>query len=292
MPKKKVEETQEETEAVELSKEEASEVIDADEEVSEEAEVVEEVQEKPAKKAKKPAKEAKEKEEKPKKDPHGKKYRKVAELVENNKEYTLEEAIGLLKKTATTKFDSSVEIHVNLNVDPSNADHQVKGSVVLPSGLGKEKKVAVIADGDKVKEAKEAGADFVGSQELVEKIEKGWLDFDVLVATPEMMQHVGRIGKILGTKGLMPNPKTGTVTPDVARVVKEIKKGRAVYKIDKAGIVHASVGKVSFKEEDLEKNITAFIDAIHHAKPASIKGTFVKGIHLSTTMGPGIKIEK
>lgn len=223
---------------------------------------------------------------------HGKKYRSVSEMIEKEKEYSIEEAVELLKKTAVSKFDSSVEIHVNLNVDPSNADHQVRGSVLMPAGLGKEKKIAVIANVDKEKEAKEAGADIVGGQDLVERIEKGFLDFDVLVATPDMMQHVGKVGKILGTKGLMPNPKTGTVTPDVAKVVKEIKKGRSNYKIDKSGILHSPVGKVSFKSEDLIENINTYMDAIHHAKPASLKGTFIKSIHLATTMGPSVKITR
>lgn len=225
-----------------------------------------------------------------KKHPHGKKYMEVAKLIEKNKEYSLEEAIELLKKTATSKFDSSVEIHMNLNVDPSNADQQVRGSVAMPAGLGKTKRICAIVGPDKEKEAKDAGAENVGGQDLVEKIEKGWLDFEVVVATPDMMPHIGKIGKTLGTKGLMPNPKTGTVTPNVKQVIDEIKKGRAEYKIDKNGVIHASVGKVSFKEDALKENIETFLDAIHHAKPASVKGTFIKSVYLTTTMGPSVKL--
>jgi large subunit ribosomal protein L1 len=223
---------------------------------------------------------------------HGKKYRAIAEVVEKGKEYSIEEAVEILKQTAVTNFDSSVEIHVNLNVDPSNAEHQIRGSILMPAGLGRDKKVAVIASIDKEKEAKEAGADVVGSLDLVERIQKGFMDFDVVVATPDMMAQVGKIGKILGTKGLMPNPKTGTVTNDVAKVVKELKKGRANYKIDKSGILHSPVGKVSFKNEDLVSNITTYMDAIHHTKPANLKGTYIKTIYLTTTMGPSVKIQK
>jgi large subunit ribosomal protein L1 len=225
-----------------------------------------------------------------KKHPHGKKYMNVAKLVDKTKEYELAEAIEVLKKTATTKFDSSVEIHVNLNVDLTNPDQQVRGSVSLPAGIGKEKKVAVVCGPDKAKEAKDAGAEEVGGQELIEKIEKGWLGFDVLVASPDMMGQLAKLGKILGTKGLMPNPKTGTVSPEVGKAVTEIKKGKADYRVDKGGVIHASVGKVSFKEADLVTNVEAFMDAIHHAKPGSVKGTFIKSVHLSTTMGPGVKL--
>lgn len=225
-----------------------------------------------------------------KKHPHGKKYMNVAKIVDKTKEYELTEAIETLKKTATTKFDSSVEIHVNLNVDLTNPEQQIRGSVSLPAGVGKTRKVAVVCGPDKDKEAKAAGADVVGSQDLIEKIEKGFLDFDVLVATPDMMGQLAKLGKILGTKGLMPNPKTGTVSQDVAKTVAEIKKGKADYRVDKGGVIHASVGKVSFKEADLAANIEAFMDAIRHAKPASVKGTFIKGVHLSTTMGPGLRL--
>jgi large subunit ribosomal protein L1 len=208
---------------------------------------------------------------------HGKKYLEVAKLIEKGKEYELDEAIELLKKTAASKFDSSVEIHVNLNVS-------------LPAGSGKEKKVAVVCGPDKEKDAKAAGAETVGGQELIAKIEKGWLGFDVLVATPDMMGALGKIGKILGTKGLMPNPKTGTVTAEVGKIVTEIKKGKADYRVDKGGVIHSAVGKVSFKSEDLKANIETFMDAIHHAKPASAKGSFVKSVFLTTTMGPSVKL--
>lgn len=228
----------------------------------------------------------------PKKYQHGKKYRAVEEKIEKGKEYPLEEAVTLLKKTATTKFDSSVEIHVNLNIDPSNADHQIRGSVSMPSGLGKEKRVCAVVSADKEKEAKAAGADTVGGQEVIDKIEKGWLDFDVLVATPDMMGALGKLGKILGTKGLMPNPKTGTVTPDPQKAIEDIKKGKAEYKIDKAGSLHAAIGKVSFTEPQLKTNIEALMDVIHHSKPSSVKGTFVKSVYLTSTMGPSVRIEK
>lgn len=289
MPKKK--ETKVETEEQETV-EPTEEVVEVAEVAEEDVAVEAEVLEKPKKKAAKAEKPEVKKEAEARRVKRGKKYRNVVEQIEKGREYSLEDAIDLLKKTAVSKFDSSVEIHVNLNVDPSNADHQVRGSVLMPAGLGKDKKVAVVASVEKEKEAKDAGADFVGGQDIIEKIEKGWLGFDVLVATPDMMPHVGKIGKILGTKGLMPNPKVGTVTTDVAKAIKEIKKGRANYKIDKSGILHAGVGKVSFKNEDLAENIKTFMDAIHHAKPASMKGTFIKTIHLTTTMGPSVKLEK
>jgi len=228
----------------------------------------------------------------PKKFQHGKNHRKSVELIERGKDYSIDEAIVLIKKTSQTKFDSTVEIHVNLNVDPSSADHQVRGSVSLPAGLGKAKKVCAIVSADKEKEAKDAGAETVGGQDIIAKIEKGWLDFEVLVATPDMMGFIGKIGKTLGTKGLMPNPKSGTVTNDPGKVITDIKKGRAEYKIDKQGSLHSAVGKVSFKEEDLKKNLEIYLDAVHHAKPASLKGTFIKSIYLTTTMGPSIKLSK
>jgi large subunit ribosomal protein L1 len=276
--------------------EESKEVKIKEEETAKDAEKPKTTKKVTAKKTEKAAKakaETKPAQEKEKIDrKHGKKYRAIADVIEKGREYTMEEAIELLRKTSLTKFDSTVEIHVNLNVDPSNAEHQVRGSVLMPAGLGRDKKVAVIANVDKEKEAKEAGADVVGGQDLVERIQKGWLDFDVLVATPDMMAQVGKIGKILGTKGLMPNPKTGTVTPDVARIVKELKKGRSNYKIDKSGIIHSPVGKISFKDEDLLANIKAYMDTINHSKPANLKGTFIKSIHLATTMGPAVKIQK
>lgn len=228
----------------------------------------------------------------PKKYQHGKNHRKLSELIEKGKEYPVEEAVALLKKTSQTKFDATVEVHVNLNIDPSNADHQVRGSVALPAGLGKSKKVCAIVNADKEKEAKEAGAETVGGQDIIAKIEKGWLDFEVLVATPDMMGALGKIGRILGTKGLMPNPKNGTVSNEPGKAIKEIKKGRAEYKIDKQGSLHSAIGKISMKEEELKANLEAYLGAIHHAKPASVKGTFIKSIFLTTTMGPSIKLEK
>jgi large subunit ribosomal protein L1 len=228
----------------------------------------------------------------PKKYQHGKKYRAVESEIEKGKEYSVDEAITLIKKTATTKFDSSVEVHVNLNIDPSNADHQIRGSVLMPAGLGKNKVVCAIVNADKEKEAKAAGAEFVGGQDMIDKITKGWLDFDIVVATPDMMGSIGKVGKILGTKGLMPNPKTGTVTPDPAKVIAEIKKGRAEYKIDKAGSLHAAVGKVSFTDEQLKQNIEAFMDVITHSKPSSLKGSFITTVYLSSTMGPSVRITK
>lgn len=287
MPKKKADVT--EVENNEVEQETVTAPTETEDVAVEEAEVKEEA---PAKK--KDANEEEKPEKKPvaqtgKKYQHGKKYRSVEGLIEKGKEYDLEEAIELVKKTATTKFDSTVEVHINLNVDTTKADQQLRGSVSLPAGLGKAKRVAVIANADKEKEAKEAGADVVGGQDLVEKIEKGFLDFDVLVATPDMMSFVGRIGKTLGTKGLMPNPKTGTVTQDVAKVVAEIKKGRVEFRPDKTGIVHAPVGKASFATDALKENIVAFLSAIHQAKPSGVKGTYVKGVHLTSSMGPSVK---
>ncbi|RJO60007.1 50S ribosomal protein L1 [candidate division WS5 bacterium] len=219
-----------------------------------------------------------------------KKYREVAALVEKDTYYNTEEGIKLVKKTSTTKFDASVEIHVRLGVDPSASDQQVRGTVNLPEGTGKKKRVAVVCGPDKEKEAKDAGAEKVGGEALIKEIEKGKLDFDVLVATPDMMAQVGKVGKILGTKGLMPNPKAGTVTPDVGKAVKGLKTGMVEFRVDKNGIVHQVIGKVSFDEKKLEANYNAFVDAIKHAKPSGAKGTYIHSITLTTTMGPGIKI--
>jgi len=245
-----------------------------------------------AKKAEKPA-EAKAKKNKLKKSEkkHSKKYRAVAELVEKEKVYPIEEAIELAKKTSTTKFDSSVDIHINLNIDTANSEQQVRGSVVLPAGTGKTKRVLAVVSADKEKEAKEAKADFVGGDDMIAKIEKGWLDFDVVVATPDMMSHLGKIGKILGTKGLMPNPKVGTVTNDIAKTVTNLKKGMVEYRADKTGIVHQTIGRVSFKNEDLLANYKEMTDTIMRVKPNGVKGTYVQSIHIATTMGPGIKIQ-
>lgn len=225
-------------------------------------------------------------------DRMAKKYKAVAVKVEKGREYTLEEAVKLAKETAITKFDSSVEIHLNLNTDPKNPEHALRGSVSLPAGLGKSKKVAVVCGADKEKEAKDAGADVIGGKELIEKISKGDTGFDVLVATPDMMPELAKAGKILGPKGLMPNPKDNTVTTDIKATLEDIKKGRAEYRSDSYGIVHSVVGKVSFDEDKLLTNAEAFLSAIHNAKPASFKGSFIKSIYITTTMGPSIKIKE
>ncbi len=220
----------------------------------------------------------------------GKKYAEAAKLIEAGKLYEPVEAVELLKKTATAKFDETVEISFNLNVDPKYADQQVRGAVVLPHGTGKTKRVLVFAKGDKIKEAEAAGADYVGSEELVAKIQGGWSDFDVAVATPDMMAVVGRLGKILGPKGLMPNPKVGTVTPDVTRAVNEIKAGKIEYRTDKAGIVACAIGKVSFDDQKLLENYRTIVDTIVKAKPVTAKGQYIKTVTLSSTMGPGIPL--
>lgn len=221
----------------------------------------------------------------------GKKYTDAAKLVDASKVYTPREAIDLVKKTVFTKFDPSVEVSFKLGIDPKFADQQVRGAMVLPNGSGKSKKVLVFAQGPKVAEAEAAGADYVGGDELVAKIQGGWLDFEVCVATPNMMGKVGRLGKILGPKGLMPNPKVGTVTMDVTKAVKEIKSGKIEYRSDKAGNVQCIIGKGSFSAEKLLQNYIALADTIIKVKPAGAKGTYIKSITLSTTMGPGIKID-
>lgn len=267
--------------------------------IEEVEEVAEVVPEKPAKKTVKkatttPAKASnKVKNEKKLKNAekrHARKYREVEVLVDREKEYTVAEAMELLTRTATTKFDSSAEVHIRLNIDPQNAEQQVRGSLVLPHGTGKNKRVLAIVSADKEKEAKDAGADFVGSEDMIAKIEKGWLDFDVVVATPDMMPKLGKIGKILGTKGLMPNPKVGTVTPNVGNVVKDIKKGMIEYRVDKAGIMHLVFGKISFGAEKLAENYELLLDTIAKVRPAGVKGTYLKGVSVASTMGPGIKV--
>ena len=219
----------------------------------------------------------------------GKKYQEVAKQIED-KLYEVEEAIDLAKKTATAKFDETVEFAVKLGVDPKHADQQVRGAVVLPHGTGKTNRVLVFAKGDKLKEAEAAGADYAGAEELVTKIQGGWADFDVAVATPDMMGLVGRLGKILGPKGLMPNPKVGTVTLDVARAINEIKAGKIEYRTDKAGHIHAPIGKVSFDSEKLVENFYTLMDTLIKVKPSAAKGQYVRSVTVSTTMGPGIKI--
>ena len=222
----------------------------------------------------------------------GKKYLEALNKVDKSKLYTLDEAVKLVKETSVSKFDSSVEIAVRLNLDTRKSDQQLRGAIVLPSGTGKEKKVLVIAKGDNAKLAREAGANFVGDTDMLEKIEKeNWLDFDVMIATPDMMPLLGKLGKVLGPKGLMPNPKTGTVTTDVKKAVNDVKKGRVEYKTDSYGNVHALVGKVSFTEDQLKENIKAFMNIIIKSKPSVVKGVYVKNISLSTTMGPGIKLD-
>ena len=221
----------------------------------------------------------------------GKKYQEAAKLVEAGKLYTAAEAMELVKKTATKKFDETIELHVRLGVDPKYADQQVRGAMVLPHGTGKSKRVLVFAKGEKVKEAEAAGADFVGSDEIVQKIQGGWLDFDVAVATPDMMGTVGRLGKILGPRGLMPNPKLGTVTNDVAKAINELKGGRVEYRADRYGIAHVILGKVSFTAEQLAENYGAVYDEILRMKPAAAKGKYVKSITVSSTMSPGVKVD-
>lgn len=222
----------------------------------------------------------------------GKKYLEAAKLVEKNKAYTKEEAIDLVKKTATTKFDSSIEVALNLNLDTKKADQQLRGTLVLPNGTGKTSKVLVIAKGDKATEAKEAGADFVGDADMLEKIEKeNWFGFDVLIATPDMMPALGKLGKVLGPKGLMPNPKTGTVTMDVKKAIEEVKSGRIEYRTDSYGNVHAIIGKASFDAKKLVENLDAFVSVILRNKPSVVKGTYLKNVSVSSTMGPGIKID-
>src|SRR6202163_816889 len=221
----------------------------------------------------------------------GKKYQAALKQVET-RNYTLVQAVPLLQKIKFAKFDETVEVHMRLGVDPKHADQMVRGTVVMPNVLGKSKKVLVIASGDKLKEAEEAGADFVGGEDMVNKIQsESWTDFDAVVATPDMMRSVGKLGKILGPRGLMPNPKTGTVTQDVAKAVREIKAGKVEFRVDKTGIVHAPVGKTSFATDSLVANAHALVDSVVKAKPSAAKGKFLRSVTLSSTMGPGIKID-
>ena len=221
----------------------------------------------------------------------GKKYTEAAKLVDRATQYDVAEAISLVKKTAVAKFDETVEAHIRLGVDGRHADQQVRGAVVLPHGTGKTVRVLVFAKGDKVAEAEAAGTDFVGGEELIPRIQnEGWFDFDVVVATPDMMGVVGRLGRVLGPKGLMPNPKAGTVTMDVTKAVNDIKAGKIEYRLDKANIIHCPVGKASFTEEQLTENFNTLMDAIIKAKPASAKGTYMKSVTVTSTMGPGIKV--
>jgi large subunit ribosomal protein L1 len=221
---------------------------------------------------------------------HGKKYSDAAKLFDRAKLYDPAEALDVVKKTATAKFDETVEVSVRLGVDPRHADQQVRGAVVLPGGLGKNVRVIVFAKGEKAKEAEAAGANVVGAEDLATRIQEGWLDFDVAVATPDMMAIVGKLGRVLGPRGLMPNPKTGTVTFDLANALREIKAGKVEYRTDKAGIVAAPIGKASFDQDRLAVNFKAFMDAIIRAKPSAAKGVYLKSITVSSTMGPGIKV--
>jgi len=221
----------------------------------------------------------------------GKKIKAALEKVEPGKEYPLDEAVKLVKEMAYAKFDETVDLSFNLGVDPRKSDQMVRGTVVLPHGTGKTVRVLVFAKGEKEKEARDAGADFVGAEDLVEKITKGWLDFDKVVATPDIMGVVGKLGKVLGPRGLMPNPKLGTVTFDVAKAVKEIKGGKVEYKAEKAGVVHVPIGKVSFDEKKLVDNARAIIDSINKAKPSTSKGKYVKKLSISSTMGPGLRVD-
>ena len=221
-----------------------------------------------------------------------KKYTEALSKIEKNKVYTKEEAIKLVKETSTSSFDGSVEVAMRLNLDTKKADQQLRGAIVLPKGTGKTKKVLVIAKGDKANQAREAGADYVGDVDMLEKIEKeNWFDFDTMIATPDMMPLLGKLGKVLGPKGLMPNPKTGTVTTDTAKAIEETKKGKVNYRTDSFGNVHGIIGKASFDDAKLAENLKTFVEAIMKVKPSTVKGTYVKNISISSTMGPGVKID-
>ena len=222
---------------------------------------------------------------------HGKRYTEAAKLVDRSQYYDVADAVGVIKKTANAKFDETVELHVRTGADGRHADQQIRGAVVLPHGTGKTVRILVFAKGPKEDEAKAAGADFVGGQELIPKIQnEGWLDFDVVVATPDMMGVVGRLGKVLGPKGLMPNPKSGTVTMDLTKAIAYIKAGKVEYRLDKTNIIHCPVGKASFTEEQLRENLQALLDALNKAKPSSLKGAYMKSAVLTSTMGPGVKL--
>jgi large subunit ribosomal protein L1 len=222
---------------------------------------------------------------------HGKKYNEVAKLIDHDQVYAPAEAVGLVKQTSVVNFDPTVEAHVKLGVDPRHADQMVRGTVVLPHGTGKTVRVAVFAQGEKAQEALRGGADEVGAEDLVKKIEAGWLEFDVALATPDTMGMVGRLGKILGRRGLMPNPKSGTITFDIERALREVKAGRVEFKVDKGGIIHVPFGKAGFSAEQLNENLATLIDAINRAKPAGAKGHYLQGLTIASTMGPGIRVD-
>jgi len=223
---------------------------------------------------------------------HGKKYNAAADKIDRSRKYNLDEAVKTLKEIAFAKFDETVELTIWLGVDPRKADQLVRGTIVLPHGLGRSKTVLVIAQGDKLREAEEAGADFVGGEDMVTKIKGGWLDFDAVIATPDMMRLVGGLGKVLGPRGLMPNPKTGTVTFDVKTAVKETKAGKVEYRVDKTGVIHTGVGKVSFEEIKIVENTRALLDAVAKAKPSTAKGKYMKKVNLASTMSPGILLDE
>jgi large subunit ribosomal protein L1 len=223
---------------------------------------------------------------------HSRRYQEALKNIEPGKEYSLEDAVKLLKKSATAKFNETIEVAVRLGVDPRHADQAVRGTVALPHGTGKTVRVLVLCKSAKEKEAQDAGADYVGFEEYIKKINEGWFEFDVLVATPDVMGEVGKLGKILGPRGLMPNPKSGTVTMEVAKAVKEVKAGKIEFRVDKSGILHVNVGKASFSEQHLAENIRAFIDTVVRLKPASAKGQYVRSVTISSTMGPGISIDR
>ncbi len=223
---------------------------------------------------------------------HGKKFRAALEKIEPNRKHTLDEGLAKVKEIAFAKFDETVELTMWLGVDPRKADQLVRGTVVLPHGLGKSKRVLVIAQGEKLREAEEAGADFVGGEDMVDKIKGGWLDFDAVIATPDMMRSVGQLGKVLGPRGLMPNPKTGTVTFDVRTAVNETKAGKVEYRVDKTGVIHVGIGKVSFEPQLLRENAQMLIDAVVRAKPSTAKGRYVKKVNLASTMSPGVLLDE
>ena len=223
---------------------------------------------------------------------HGKKFRAALERIEPNRKYTLDEGLAKVKEIAFAKFDETIELTMWLGVDPRKADQLVRGTVVLPHGLGKSKRVLVIAQGDKIREAEEAGADFVGGEDMVERIKGGWLDFDAVIATPDMMRLVGGLGKVLGPRGLRPNPKTGTVTPDVTTAVRETKAGKVEYRVDKTGVIHVGIGKISFDQQLLRENAQTLLNAVVRAKPSTAKGKYVKKVNLAATMSPGVLLDE